>query len=71
MIVNEESGEREFGPSNSDVSFRLAQVRASPEYVPVSRVVYIDSSFIKHGIPVKSIYGALSCNIHDIFRLYV
>ena len=28
MIVNEESGEREFGPSNSAASFQLASVRA-------------------------------------------
>ncbi len=53
MIVDEESGEREFGSSNRAVSFQLAQVRAGPDCVPVSLVVYIDGSFIKHRIPVK------------------
>lgn len=68
MMVNEESGEREFGPSNSAVSFQLAQVRAGPDSVPVSLVVYIDGSFIKHGIPVKPIYGMFCYNIPVIFH---
>ncbi len=33
----------------------LAQVRCGPDCVPVSLVIYIDGSFIKHGIPVKPI----------------
>ena len=71
MMVNEESGEREFGPSNSAVSFQLAQVRAGPDSVPVSLVVYIDGSFIKHGIPVKPIYGMFCYNIPVIFQLHL
>ena len=59
MNVNEE-GEREFGASNSAVSFQIAQLRGGPDCVPVSLVIYIDGSFIKHGIPVKPIYGILS-----------
>jgi hypothetical protein len=62
-VVDKESGEREFGPSNSAVSFQLAQVTAGPDCVPVSLVVYIDGSFIKHGIPVKPIYGMFYCEI--------
>ena len=61
-----ETGEREFGASNSAVSFQLAQVRVGAYFVPVSLVIYIDSSFIKHGIPVKPIYG-----ISVILLLYV
>jgi len=61
-----ETGEREFGASNSAVSFQLAQVRVGAYCVPVSLVIYIDSSFIKHGIPVKPIYG-----ISVILLLYV
>ncbi len=67
MMVNEESGEREFGPSNSAVSFQLAQVRAGPDSVPVSLVVYIDGSFIKHGISVIPIYGLFCYNIPVIY----
>jgi hypothetical protein len=36
---------------------KLAQVQCGPDCVPVSLVIYIDGSFIKHGIPVKPIYG--------------
>ena len=61
-----ETGEREFDASNSAVPFQLAQVRVGPYCVPVSLVIYIDGSFIKHGIPVKPIYG-----ISVILLLYV
>ena len=44
-----EDGERQLGPSNGAVSFQLAQVRCGPDCVPVSLVIYIDGSFIKHG----------------------
>ena len=56
MLINED-GEREFGASNGAVSFQMAQLRSGPDCVPVSLVIYIDGSFIKHGIPVKPIYG--------------
>ena len=71
-VVNEESGEREFGASNSAVSFQMAQVRSGPDCVPVSEslVVYVDGSFIKHGIPVKPIYGVFHCNITVNFEVY-
>ena len=52
-----EDGHREFGASNGAVSFQIAQIRCGEECVPVSLVIYIDGSFIKHGIPVKPIYG--------------
>jgi hypothetical protein len=54
-ISRMEEKERQFGASNGAVSFQLAQVRWGPDCVPVS--LYIDGSFIKHGIPVKPIYG--------------
>ena len=56
-ISRTEEGERQFGASHGAVSFELAQVRCGPDCVPVSLVIYIDGSFIKHGIPVKPIYG--------------
>ncbi len=58
MQTNDD-GEREFGASNSAVSFQIAQVRCGPDCVPVSLVIYIDGSFIKHRLPVKPIYGML------------
>ena len=39
------------------VPFQIAQIRCGEGSVPVSLVIYIDGSFIKHGIPVKPIYG--------------
>ncbi len=56
-ISRTEDGERQFGTSNGAVSFQLAQVLCGPDCVPVSLLIYIDGSFIKHGIPVKTIYG--------------
>jgi hypothetical protein len=63
MLTNDD-GEREFGASNGAVSFQIAQVRCGPDCVPVSLVIYIDGSFIKHGIPVKPIYGMLMSYSH-------
>ena len=48
----------------------MAQVRSDPDCVPVSLVVYIDGNFIKHGIPVKAIYGVFHCNITALFQVY-
>ena len=56
-MTETEDGKREFGASNGAVSFQIAQIRCGEECVPVSLVIYIDGSFIKHGIPVKPIYG--------------
>jgi hypothetical protein len=62
-----DEGLREFGAANGAVSFQIAQIRCCEEYVPVSLVIYIDGSFIKHWIPVKPIY----CNILCIFDEYM
>ncbi len=56
-ISRTEEGARQFGASRGAVSFQLAQVLCGPDCVSVSLVIYIDGSFIKHGIPVKPIYG--------------
>ena len=71
-------GKREFGASNGAVSFQIAHLRCGDECVPVSLVIYIDGSFIKHGILVKPIYGNISCIYMEymccksnIFRLFV
>jgi hypothetical protein len=55
-ISKTEESERQFRASNGAVSCQLAQVLCGPDCVPVSPVIYIDGSFIKHGIPVKPIY---------------
>ncbi len=56
-VSRTEEGELQFGASNGAVSFQLAQVLCGPDCVPVSLVICIDGSFIKHGIPVKPFYG--------------
>ena len=71
MQTNDD-GEREFGASNGAVSFQIAQVRCGPDCVPVSLVIYIDGSFIKHGIPVKPIYGIdVICQIYDSYNTVI
>ncbi len=81
LTVNED-GEREFGASNGAVSLQIAQItgRFGPDCAPVSLVFYIDSSFIKHGIPVEPIaacyaniprkYQSISWNITVLFTVY-
>lgn len=61
-----EDGEREFGASNGAVSFQINQIRCGNKIVPVSLVIYIDGSFIKHGIPVKPIYGKFAMDVSSI-----
>jgi hypothetical protein len=73
MQTNDD-GEREFGlnfgASNSAVSFQIAQVRCGPNCVPVSLVIYIDGSLIKHGIPVKPLYGMLMSYATRMKRIF-
>ena len=70
MLINED-GEREFGASNGAVSFQIAQLRSGPDCVPVSLVIYIDGSFIKHGIPVKPIHDMYFKVIHNFVICHV
>ncbi len=60
---------------NGSLKFELAQFRLGPGTVPISIVLYIDATFIKHGIPIRPIYSELLlsfdiiCNInYDIVR---
>ncbi len=66
-ISVDEERHREFGASNGAVSFQIAQIRCGEGCTPVSLVIYIDCSLIKHRIPVKPIYGMYKC---DIYRVY-
>ena len=66
-ISVDEDGRREFGASNGAVSFHIAQIRCGEGCTPISLVIYIDGSFIKHGIPVKPIYGMYK---FDKYRVY-
>lgn len=67
-ISRTDEGLRRFGASTGAVSFQLAQIGCGTDCVPVSLVIYIDGSFIKHGIPVKPIYGQY---IHVLCHPYV
>jgi hypothetical protein len=61
-------GLREFGASNGAVSFQIAQIRCGEECVPVSLVIYIDGSFIKHGIPLTPIYSNMLCVFYEYIQ---
>ena len=66
-ISVDEDGRREFGASNGAVSFQIAQILCGEECTPISLVIYIDGSFIKHGIPVNPIYGMYKFDIYLIY----
>ena len=44
------------GHANGSVCFQLAQLRIGEGKVPVSLVIYIDTTYIKKGIPIRPIY---------------
>jgi hypothetical protein len=50
------------GNANGSLSFELAQLSVGPGTVPISIVLYIDATYIKHGIPILPIY----CELHAI-----
>ncbi len=61
------SGDRVLGgDANGSVSFELAQICVGPGTVPISIVIYIDATHIKHGIPIRSIYSELYDITYDI-----
>ncbi len=62
-ISVDEDGRRDFWASNGAFWFQIAQIRCGEGCTPVSLVIYIDCSFIKHEIPVKPIYGMYTCDI--------
>jgi hypothetical protein len=45
--------------ANGSVSFELAQIAVGPDRVPISIVLYIGGTYIKHGIPILPIYSEL------------
>ena len=45
------------GDANGSLSFELAQLSVGPGTVPISIVLYIDATYIKHGIPIRPIYS--------------
>ncbi len=70
-ISVDEDGHQELGASNGAVSFEIAQIRFGEGCTPVSLVIYIDGSFIKHGIPIKPIYGTYQFDIYRLYTLYI
>jgi hypothetical protein len=45
------------GHANGSDSFQISQARVGPGIVPISIVLYIDATFLKRWIPIRSIYG--------------
>ncbi len=57
-LSTDAKGDRVFGgDANGSVSFELAQLSVGPGTVPISIVLYIDATYIKHGIPIRPIYS--------------
>ena len=44
------------GHPNGSVTFQVAQAKVGPGKVPISKVLYIDATFIKQGMPIRPIY---------------
>ncbi len=57
------------GDANGSVSFELAQICVGPGMAPISIVIYIDATYIKHGIPIRPIYSELDDIIYDIIYI--
>jgi hypothetical protein len=50
------TGERILGGhANESVKFQIAQLFVGPDKVPISIVIYIDATFIKMHIPIRTI----------------
>ena len=63
-LSTDANGERVLGgDANGSLSFELAQFRLGPGTVPISIILYIDATFIKHGIPIRPIYSELQLNL--------
>ena len=45
--------------ANGSLTFQLAQIQVGEGTVPISIVLYIDSTFIKRGIPIRPVYREL------------
>ena len=59
-LSTDANGDRVFGgDANGSLTFELAQLRVGPGTVPISIVLYIDATYIKHGIPIRPIYSEL------------
>ncbi len=53
-LSTDAKGERaSSGDANGSLSFELAQFRVGPGTVLISIVLYIDATYIKHGIPIR------------------
>ncbi len=51
------------GDANGSLSFELAQFRLGPGTVPISIVLYVNATCIKHWIPIRPIYSDLQLSL--------
>ena len=59
-VSTDAKGGRIFGgDANGSLSFELAQLSVGPGTVPISIVLYIDATYIKHWIPIRPTYCEL------------
>jgi hypothetical protein len=63
------------GHSNGSVSFQLAQIQVGEGKVPVSIVLYIDSTYLKKGIPIRPVYrkciNIIPNIMHDVMSISI
>jgi hypothetical protein len=59
-LITDANGNRVFGgDANGSLTFELVQLRVGPRTVPISIVLYIDATYIKHIIPIRPVYSEL------------
>ena len=59
------------GDANGSVSFELAQLSVGPGTVPISIVLYIDATYIKHGIPIRLKYSEFHLSLLFHIRYHI
>jgi hypothetical protein len=53
----DQKGGRVFGEANGSLKFQEAAAAIGPGKVPLSVVLYIDGTFVQHGIDVRPMYS--------------
>ena len=57
QVQKDSEGLRVFGEATSSLKFQEAAAAVGPGKVPLSIIIYIDGTFMKHGMDVRPMYS--------------
>jgi hypothetical protein len=57
------------GDANGSVSFQLAQIKKGINKVPVSIVLFFDSTLLKKGMPIRPVYSEYRIRRRLLYRI--